>query len=227
MAIHSSILVWRIPWTEEPGGYSLWRRRVRYDWATRIRFSLWSSLSLFYLTFFLPTPFKTEERVRQLLCQVHEPILDDHSPEVSKLVNLLGLQPLLLSDPPTEAHHPSSHWSPGLRSHLGESGTVWLLTSDRDIAEVCTPGDPKFLKSTTLKHYDPLDISHHLTLQWMRYSAHYSEGQTRKGDNISDQVNALHFLSIALISPGKKWKHCLKIWTLSNCEASMSLVSFQ
>ena len=28
---HSSILVWRIPWTEEPGGYSLWRRRVRYD----------------------------------------------------------------------------------------------------------------------------------------------------------------------------------------------------
>ena len=22
MAIHSSILVWRIPWTEEPGGYS-------------------------------------------------------------------------------------------------------------------------------------------------------------------------------------------------------------
>ena len=24
MAIHSSILAWRIPWTEEPGGYSLW-----------------------------------------------------------------------------------------------------------------------------------------------------------------------------------------------------------
>ena len=92
---------------------------------------------------------------------------------------------------------------------------------------MCTPGDPKFLKSTTLKHYDPLDISHHLTLKWMRYSAHYSEGQTRKGDTISDQVNALHFLSIALISPGKKWEHCLKIWTLSNCEASVSLVSFQ
>ena len=24
MATHSSILAWRIPWTEEPGGYSLW-----------------------------------------------------------------------------------------------------------------------------------------------------------------------------------------------------------
>ena len=27
MATHSSILAWRIPWTEEPGG----RRRVRHD----------------------------------------------------------------------------------------------------------------------------------------------------------------------------------------------------
>ena len=24
MATHSSILAWRIPWTEKPGGYSLW-----------------------------------------------------------------------------------------------------------------------------------------------------------------------------------------------------------
>ena len=28
MATHSSILAWRIPWTEEPGGYSPWGRRV-------------------------------------------------------------------------------------------------------------------------------------------------------------------------------------------------------
>ena len=27
MATHSSILAWRIPWTEEPGGYSPWGRR--------------------------------------------------------------------------------------------------------------------------------------------------------------------------------------------------------
>ena len=32
---HSSILAWRIPWTEEPGGlYSPWGRRVGYDWTT-------------------------------------------------------------------------------------------------------------------------------------------------------------------------------------------------
>ena len=32
MATHSSILAWRIPWTEEPGGlYSPWGHRVRHD----------------------------------------------------------------------------------------------------------------------------------------------------------------------------------------------------
>ena len=32
MATHSSILAWRIPWTEEPGGlYSIASQRVRHD----------------------------------------------------------------------------------------------------------------------------------------------------------------------------------------------------
>ena len=31
MAIHSSILAWDIPWTEEPSGCSPWGRRVRLD----------------------------------------------------------------------------------------------------------------------------------------------------------------------------------------------------
>ena len=35
MAIHSSILAWRIPWTEEPGGpQSMGSQRVRYNWVT-------------------------------------------------------------------------------------------------------------------------------------------------------------------------------------------------
>ena len=35
MATHSSILVWRIPWTEEPGGLqSMGSQRVRHDWET-------------------------------------------------------------------------------------------------------------------------------------------------------------------------------------------------
>ena len=35
MATHSSILAWRIPWTEEPGRLqSTGLQRVRHDWAT-------------------------------------------------------------------------------------------------------------------------------------------------------------------------------------------------
>ena len=38
MAPHSSVLAWKIPWTEEPGGLqSKGSLRIRYDWVT----SLW------------------------------------------------------------------------------------------------------------------------------------------------------------------------------------------
>ena len=55
MATHSSILAWRIPWTEEPGGLqSTGSQRVRHDWRdlarTHTRFNLiqtfiWSKAS--------------------------------------------------------------------------------------------------------------------------------------------------------------------------------------
>ena len=36
MATHSSILAWRIPWTEEPGRLqSIRRQRVGHDWTTK------------------------------------------------------------------------------------------------------------------------------------------------------------------------------------------------
>ena len=38
MATQSSILAWRIPWTEEPGGLqSMGLQRVGHDWATNTR----------------------------------------------------------------------------------------------------------------------------------------------------------------------------------------------
>ena len=37
MATHSSILAWKIPWTEEAGGLqSMGSQRVRHDWATSL-----------------------------------------------------------------------------------------------------------------------------------------------------------------------------------------------
>ena len=36
MATHSSILAWKIPWIEEPGGLqSMGLQRVEYNWATK------------------------------------------------------------------------------------------------------------------------------------------------------------------------------------------------
>ena len=41
MAPDSSILAWRIPWTEEPGGLQFMRsQRVGHDWATNLSFLL-------------------------------------------------------------------------------------------------------------------------------------------------------------------------------------------
>ena len=42
MATHSSVLAWRIPWTEEPGGLqSTGSQRVRHDWVTSLSFFLY------------------------------------------------------------------------------------------------------------------------------------------------------------------------------------------
>ena len=41
MATHSSILAWRIPWTEEPGGlHSTGSQRVGHNWATSLSLSM-------------------------------------------------------------------------------------------------------------------------------------------------------------------------------------------
>ena len=47
MAIHSSILAWRIPWTVEPGRLqSIGSQRVRHDWATSLSLS-WILIIIF------------------------------------------------------------------------------------------------------------------------------------------------------------------------------------
>ena len=39
MATHSSMLAWKIPWTEEPGRLQSSRyQRVKYDWVTNFHF---------------------------------------------------------------------------------------------------------------------------------------------------------------------------------------------
>ena len=49
IATHSSILAWRIPWTEEPGGLQSMASQVRHDLATKPPQTTRSSKSLIYL----------------------------------------------------------------------------------------------------------------------------------------------------------------------------------
>ena len=49
MATHSSILAWRIPWTEEPGGLeSMGSQRVRHNWAIGHIHTHFSILQIIY-----------------------------------------------------------------------------------------------------------------------------------------------------------------------------------
>ena len=47
MAIHSSTLAWRIPWTERPGGLqSMGSHTVRHNWATNIHMAYYNILNI-------------------------------------------------------------------------------------------------------------------------------------------------------------------------------------
>ena len=49
MAAHSSILAWKIPWTEEPGGLqSVGSKRVRHEWAHTYTHTFdWTELNVY------------------------------------------------------------------------------------------------------------------------------------------------------------------------------------
>ena len=64
MATHSSILVWRNPWTEEPGGLqSMGSQRVRYNWATKQT----HSEGWLYFNIFLSRSFHKHTKTTHLL----------------------------------------------------------------------------------------------------------------------------------------------------------------
>ena len=65
MAIHSSILAWRVPWTEEPGGLqSVGSQRVGHNWATNtFTFHFHASKPEVILNWRIDAIFQKENRV--------------------------------------------------------------------------------------------------------------------------------------------------------------------
>ena len=91
IATHSSILAWRIPWTEEPGGVqSMGSQRVGLDWATNSFTSLWHCfhfLSINCLTFLnFPVGFQILKTIpkRRYSVQI---LLDSPSPSLHSVAS--------------------------------------------------------------------------------------------------------------------------------------------
>ena len=69
MATHSSILAWRIPWTEEPGRLqSMGSQRVKHDWATNT-FTFFTSMVFCYSGL---------NRLKQAICLTSDPWFSLH-----------------------------------------------------------------------------------------------------------------------------------------------------
>ena len=65
MATHSSILAWKSPWTEEPGGLqSIGSQRVRYNWVAEHAHTQNNVNKFYFLMPFLKTIISTHIWVR-------------------------------------------------------------------------------------------------------------------------------------------------------------------
>ena len=54
MAIHSSTIAWKIPWTEEPGRLqSMGSQSVRHDWTTSLHITTWKKSGEFFMHYLL------------------------------------------------------------------------------------------------------------------------------------------------------------------------------
>ena len=75
MATHSSILAWRIPWTEKPGRL----QRVRHNWAINIHTYHSVNLKLFWNSFFFLNPGAGEgfKGIREALLKYSERVRYD------------------------------------------------------------------------------------------------------------------------------------------------------
>ena len=95
MTAHSSILAWRIPWTEEPGGLqSMEWQRVRHDWAANNLHNFFTGLSKFHLNIFSPNTFPT---CIFLIPGAHEPEPPLPHPHIRRDIKLLVVVPITVN----------------------------------------------------------------------------------------------------------------------------------
>ena len=97
MATHSSILAWRIPWTEESGGLqSMGSQRVRHDWMTN---TLFSSVQLLSRVQLFVTPWIAEHQASLSITNSQSSFRLTSMKSVMQSSHLIFCRPLLLLPP--------------------------------------------------------------------------------------------------------------------------------
>ena len=175
MAIHSSTLAWKIPWTEEPDRLqSMGSQRVRHDWATSLSFPFtrahvfmitthpWNPSELSHGLYSLEVKWsevKSLSRVRLFATPWTVAYQAPQSMEFSRQEYWSGLPFPSPGDLPNPEIEPTSVFWPGefhgRRSLVGYSPrgrkeldtTEWLhsLTHEKPTANILLPGERLFI----------------------------------------------------------------------------------
>ena len=123
MATHSSILAWKIPWTEGPGRlHSVDSQRVRDDWTTntftcKISLKAHYTVDMFHYLKNSSLPFKLSKTITQLIA---------HS-------SLHGILSCSREQPLSIPHYPSclSYMIAQGRRHLAQKSRIYRLTKSK------------------------------------------------------------------------------------------------
>ena len=123
MATHSSILAWKISWTEEPGGLqSMGSQRVGHDWVTNIYNTCWPQLT----TLLLLSCYNHVQLFATLWTVVRQCPL---CMGFSRQEYWMGCRALLQGIFPTQGLNPGLLlWQQVLyhQGHLGNSSQLWI-----------------------------------------------------------------------------------------------------
>ena len=196
MATHSSILVYRIPWTQEPGRLqSMGSQRVGHDCETFF-FLYWKTITQdrYTYTYMPPCKISYSSSCVKLWVNVkqHQDRKEQWTQRWTGISAVWGQVPnrTSASHPPGPCVHPVKWtvWSGKLRGHLYLSkSTMW--NHQRQFIEVCvhmnSKGNSLYFSPSTyrnLKHYHPFLRNHYrnfllrrLTQEPLSWGFHFPE----------------------------------------------------
>ena len=178
LSVHSSILAWRIPWTEEPGGLqSTGSQRVTHDFTFTFTFCLVQPLSHVWLCYTM--------HCRMPGFPVHHQLPEPAQTHVHWVDAIQPSHPLLTPSPPTfnlSQHQSIFHWAGSSHQvakvselQLQQQSFQWIFRIDFfriDWFELLAVQGT--LKSLLQHHSSKASILQHSALPWEKPKNHWA-----------------------------------------------------